>query len=102
MTHGRPVAIPIHPTAGVERPDVVKAGGRTRTTPSRLKELRTSQGLTMIALAVKAQTTIDVVRKAERGYLLQMKTSTVIRLAVALDVGAADIFPILKERLHQL
>lgn len=91
-----------HHILGKELPDLVKAGGRTRQTASRLVEIRLSQGLTQMQLAVKASTTYEVIRKAERGYLLQLKTATVIRLANALECGAADIFPILSERLNKV
>jgi transcriptional regulator with XRE-family HTH domain len=91
-----------HHILGKELPDLAKAGGRTRQTASRLEEIRLSQGLTQIALCVKASTTLEVIRKAERGYLLQLKTATIIRLANALECGAADIFPVLSERLNRV
>jgi transcriptional regulator with XRE-family HTH domain len=85
-----------------ELPSNVKAGGRDRQTISRFKELRLGAGLTQIECAAKAQTTVHIIRKAERGYLIQLKTATLIRLANCLECGAADIFPILGERLRRL
>jgi hypothetical protein len=87
---------------GKELPDLTKAGGRTRQTASRLKEIRLAAGMSQMSLAVHAQTTLEVVRKAERGYLLQLKTSTILRLANTLDCGVADIFPLFAERLNKI
>lgn len=87
---------------GKERTDLVKAGGRTRQTASRLKELRLAAGMTQVQLQAACSTSYEVIQKAERGYLLQLRTGTVLRLAAALNCGAADIFPILGERLNRL
>ena len=87
---------------GKPHPDVARSGGRSRQTASRLKEIRLSLGLTQIQLAAAAGTNLEVIRKAERGYLLQLRTSTILRLSTALECGASDIFPIFRERLNTL
>lgn len=73
--------------------------GTSRRTESHVRELRLARGLRMVDLAAACQTTVDTVRKAERGYLLRMRIDTVLRLANALECGASDLFPVLGSRL---
>lgn len=66
---------------------------------SRVREIRLARGMTQAALGVAVGTNIDTIRRAERGYLATFRVSTILRIANALDCGAADIFPVLAERL---
>ncbi len=74
---------------------------RESRTKSRVLEIRRMRGLTQIRLAAVIGTNVETVRKAERGYLAQLRTSTVIRFAVALGVGPADLWPVLGARLRK-
>jgi len=74
--------------------------GASRRTESRVRELRLAAGMTQTELAAAMQTNVDTVRKAERGYLLRLRVDTVLRCANALNCGAADLFPVLSERLR--
>ena len=73
--------------------------GRLRATPSRIQSLRESRGLTQRRLALLVNVDPATIRKAERGYLAQLRITTVLRIANALECGAADLFPILAEQL---
>ena len=72
---------------------------RTRAVESRVRDIRLARGLTQVQLAGLIGTNLDAIRKAERGYLAQLRTTSVVRLANALGCGAADLFPILGARL---
>lgn len=79
---------------------IAAAPGRSARTGSRVRELRLMRGHSQIRLAMIVGTTVGTIRKAERGYLAQLRVTTVLRIANALDVGAADIFPILAGRIR--
>lgn len=60
-----------------------------------LRTLRTAQGLSQCQLAGLARSSERAVRKLERGDLDGLRVGTLIRLAGALGVGAADVLPVL-------
>lgn len=76
--------------------------GRSARTASRVKEIRLARGMSQVALAAAVGTGVNTVRKAERGYLAQFRVTTILRIANALDVGVADLFPVLAGRLDRL
>ena len=77
-----------------------RVANASRPTTSHVRELRLSRGLTQTELAAGMQTTVDTVRKLERGYLLRLRIDTILRCANVLDCGAADLFPVLAPRLR--
>ena len=68
------------------------------TTKSFVKEIRLQRGLSQIQLAGLVETTLPTIRCAERGLVIHMRTGLILRIASALDVSPADLFPVLGKR----
>lgn len=75
--------------------------GSGRRTTSHVRELRLSKGWTQVELSAYASVNHNVVKKAEKGWLLKLRIDTLMKLANALDCGAADLFPVLGSRLDR-
>jgi len=78
-----------------------RSGGRDATTRSRVRELRLSQGWRLVDLAASAGVSLEVVRRAERGELLGLRCDSLLRISLALGVGAADLYPVLSPVLDR-
>lgn len=65
------------------------------TLESRVRALRVARGLSMVALAGLARTTIETVRACERGRVLGAQLGTLMRVANALGVSVGECFPLL-------
>lgn len=70
-------------------------GTRDRLTASNVRRLRLAKGWRLVDLAAAAGLTLDATRKAERGRILRCTPETLLRVAVALDAGPADCWPVL-------
>lgn len=68
-------------------------------TESNIQALRKSRSWSQIELAGRAKTNPDIVRKAERGEILNLSVGMMLRLASALECSVSDLFPILAPRL---
>jgi transcriptional regulator with XRE-family HTH domain len=69
-------------------------------TKSNLIHLRRARGWNQTKMSGESGVSLLTLRKAERGYLLDLRIDTIVKLANALGVGAADIFPALGSRLR--
>lgn len=67
-------------------------------TKSHLRELREAKGWTQVQLAGAVGTSPQIISKAEHGKVLQLRTSMLIRIAVTLEVGVADVWPVFGSR----
>jgi len=81
--------------SGDGRKDQNIAGGKDLQVKSHLKELRMARGWNQMQLAAFSGMNLGVVRRAERGQLLRIRTTTIFRIANVLEVGPADIWPVL-------
>lgn len=68
-------------------------------TDSNLRELREAAGLTQVQLAGMVGTSPQIISKAEHGKVLQLRTSMLIRIPTALNVGVADVWPLFGSRM---
>jgi len=60
---------------------------------SNARELRQSAGLSREALAARAGTALETLRRLEAGLVVGMKIETLLRFAGALEVAPADLLP---------
>ena len=79
--------------------DNSKETRKTFATRSHLREIREARGMTQVQLAGIVVTSPQIISKAEHGRILQIRTSMLIRIAVSLDVGVADLWPIFGAKL---
>ena len=93
-------SIPLRTSHDAQTIDNSKELRKTFTTTSNLRELREAAGLTQVQLAGIVATSPQIISKCEHGRVLQVRSSMLIRVANALGVGAADIWPIFGSKLR--
>lgn len=73
----------------------MSTGGTVFHVPSSARAWRLHRGLSQQALAGLARSTPEAVRVVERGAVEHLQLGTLLRIAAALEVGPADLLPVL-------